>query len=114
VKNDAGKLVEEIYRARELPTARFRRGRYAQFLKKANEYLEKAQAYGRAGQDQAIAAADPLLPDRASRADWIRLGRPGAEQRARDFANGFIEVYRRMRAQPRATAQSFVPSPMRS
>ena len=38
---DAGKLVEEVYRA-GTPDGKIPPGLYAQYLKKANEYLEKA------------------------------------------------------------------------
>ena len=51
VKNAAGKLVEEVYRA-GTPDGKVPPGRYAQYLKKANEYLEKARAVAEPGQDQ--------------------------------------------------------------
>jgi dipeptidyl-peptidase-3 len=106
VKNDAGKLVEEIYRAGTLD-GKIPAGRYAQFLKKANEYLEKAQAYAEPGQDQAIAALIRYYQT-GDPADWIRFGTAWVQNNARvDFANGFIEVYRDARA-AKGTAQSFV------
>jgi dipeptidyl-peptidase-3 len=106
VKNDAGKLVEEIYRA-GTPDGKIPAGRYAQFLKKANEYLEKAQAYAEPGQDQAIAALIRYYQT-GEPADWIRFGTAWVQNNARvDFANGFIEVYRDARA-AKGTAQSFV------
>ena len=106
VKNDAGRLVEEIYRA-GTPDGKIPAGRYAQFLKKANEYLEKAQAYAEPGQDQAIAALIRYYQT-GDPADWIRFGTAWVQNNARvDFANGFIEVYRDARA-AKGTAQSFV------
>jgi dipeptidyl-peptidase-3 len=106
VKNDAGKLVEEIYRA-GTPDGKIPAGRYAQFLKKANEYLEKAQACAEPGQDQAIAALIRYYQT-GDPADWVRFGTAWVQNNARvDFANGFIEVYRDARA-AKGTAQSFV------
>ena len=106
VKNEAGRLVEEIYRA-GTPDGKIPAGRYAQFLKKANEYLEKAQAYAEPGQDQAIAALIRYYQT-GEPADWIRFGTAWVQNNARvDFANGFIEVYRDARA-AKGTAQSFV------
>ena len=106
VKNDAGRLVEEIYRA-GTPDGKIPAGRYAQFLKKANEYLEKARAYAEPGQDQAIAALIRYYQT-GDPADWIRFGTAWVQNNARvDFANGFIEVYRDARA-AKGTAQSFV------
>ena len=106
VKSDSGRLVEEIYRA-GTPDGKIPAGRYAQFLKKANEYLEKAQAYAEPGQDQAIAALIRYYQTGAP-ADWVRFGTAWVQNNARvDFANGFIEVYRDARA-AKGTAQSFV------
>ena len=106
VKNDAGRLVEEVYRA-GTPDGKIPPGRYAQFLKKANEYLEKAQACAEPGQDQAIAALIRYYQT-GDPADWIRFGTAWVQNNARvDFANGFIEVYRDARA-AKGTAQSFV------
>ena len=106
IKNDSGRLVEEIYRA-GTPDGKIPAGRYAQFLKKANEYLEKAQAYAEPGQDQAIAALIRYYQT-GDPADWVRFGTAWVQNNARvDFANGFIEVYRDARA-AKGTAQSFV------
>ena len=106
MKSDSGKLVEEVYRA-GTPDGKIPAGRYAQFLKKANEYLEKAQAYAEPGQDQAIAALIRYYQT-GDPADWIRFGTAWVQNNARvDFANGFIEVYRDARA-AKGTAQSFV------
>ncbi len=106
VKSDSGRLVEEVYRA-GTPDGKIPAGRYAQFLKKANEYLEKAQGYAEPGQDQAIAALIRYYQT-GDPADWVRFGTAWVQNNARvDFANGFIEVYRDARA-AKGTAQSFV------
>jgi len=106
VKSDSGRLVEEIYRA-GTPDGKIPAGRYAQFLKKANEYLEKAQAHAEPGQDQAIAALIRYYQT-GDPAEWVRFGTAWVQNNARvDFANGFIEVYRDARA-AKGTAQSFV------
>jgi dipeptidyl-peptidase-3 len=105
-KSDSGKLVEEVYRA-GTPDGKVHAGMYAQFLKKAVQYLEKARAYADPGQKEAIGeliryyqTGDP--------ADWIRFGIAWVQNDAKvDFANGFIEVYRDARA-AKGTAQSFV------
>jgi dipeptidyl-peptidase-3 len=98
--------VEEIYRA-GTPDGKIPAGRYAQFLKKANEYLAKAQAYAEPGQDQAIAALIRYYQT-GDPAEWVRFGTAWVQNNARvDFANGFIEVYRDARA-AKGTAQSFV------
>jgi dipeptidyl-peptidase-3 len=106
VQTREGKLVEEIYRA-GTPDGRVPPGRYAAFLKKANEFLEQARAYAEPGESAAITelvryyqTGDP--------ADWIRFGIAWVQDNPTvDFANGFIEVYRDARA-AKGTSQSFV------
>jgi dipeptidyl-peptidase-3 len=106
VKTPDGKLVEEVYRA-GTPDGKVAPGRYAEFLKKANGYLEKARAVAEPGQDKVIAnliryyqTGDPK--------DWIQFGIAWVQNNPSvDFANGFIEVYRDARA-AKGTAQSFV------
>ena len=84
VKNDAGKLVEEVYRA-GTPDGKIPPGLYAEFLKKANEYLEKARACAEPGQDQAIAALIRYYQT-GDPADWIRFGIAWVQNnRARGF-----------------------------
>ena len=105
VKKD-GKLVEEVYRA-GTPDGKVPPGMYAQFLRKANGFLEEARKYAEPGQDKVIAnliryyqTGDP--------ADWIQFGIAWVQNNPSvDFANGFIEVYRDARA-AKATSQSFV------
>jgi dipeptidyl-peptidase III len=106
VVKENGKLVEQVYRA-GTPDGRIPAGVYAQYLKKANESLEKARAYAEPAQAKVIADLiryyqtgeykDWLQFD----ADWVQDNEPV------DFANGFIEVYRDARGS-KGTSQSFV------
>ncbi len=106
VKTDAGKLVEQVYRA-GTPDGKVPPGYYASFLKKANEFLEKARAYAEPGQDAVIAALIRYYQT-GDPADWIRFGIAWVgNDRPVDFANGFIEVYRDARA-AKGTSQAFV------
>jgi len=106
VKTPGGKLVEEVYRA-GTPDGKVPPGRYAQFLKKANECLEKARAYAEPGQDQALSALVRYYQT-GDPADWVRFGIAWVQNNPPvDFANGFIEVYRDARA-AKGTSQSFV------
>ena len=106
VKNDSGKLVEEVWRA-GTPDGRIPAGRYAQYLKKANEYLEKAKAVAEPGQATAIGALIRYYQT-GEFADWLEFDRAWVGNNARvDFINGFIEVYRDARA-AKGTSQSFV------
>jgi dipeptidyl-peptidase III len=106
VKNPAGKLVEEVYRA-GTPDGKVAPGLYAPFLKKANQFLEKARSYAEPGQDAVLAALIRYYQT-GGPADWIRFGIAWVENNPPvDFANGFIEVYRDARA-AKGTAQAFV------
>jgi len=106
VKNAAGQLVEEVYRA-GTPDGKIPPGRYAPYLKKANEYLDQARASSDPEQAKAIAALIRYYQT-GDPADWIRFGIAWVSNNARvDFANGFIEVYRDARA-AKGTSQSFV------
>jgi dipeptidyl-peptidase-3 len=106
VAKENGKLVEQVYRA-GTPDGRVPAGLYAQYLKKANESLEKARAYADPAQGKVIGDLvhyyqtgeykDWLQFD----ADWVQDNEPV------DFANGFIEVYRDARG-AKGTSQSFV------
>jgi dipeptidyl-peptidase III len=101
-----GKLVEQVYRA-GTPDGKVPPGLYAQYLKKANESLEKARAYADPAQAKVISDLiryyqtgeykDWLAFD----TDWVQNDEPV------DFANGFIEVYRDARG-AKGTSQSFV------
>jgi dipeptidyl-peptidase-3 len=106
VKDASGKLVEDVYRA-GTPDGKIPPGLYAPYLKKANEYLEKARAVADPEQAKAIAALIRYYQT-GDPADWIRFGIAWVQNNARvDFANGFIEVYRDPRA-AKGTSQSFV------
>ena len=105
VKED-GHLVEQVYRA-GTPDHSVPPGRYAEYLAKANSFLEKAAEVAEPAQAKAIRdlilyyqTGDPhhwLQFD----IDWVANNAPV------DFANGFIEVYRDARG-AKATSQSFV------
>ena len=106
VKTASGKLVEEVYRA-GTPDGKVPPGRYARYLAKANEFLEKARAMADPQQAKAIAALIRYYQTGAQ-ADWLAFGIAWVRNDARvDFANGFIEVYRDARA-AKGTSQSFV------
>jgi dipeptidyl-peptidase-3 len=105
VKKD-GKLVEFVYRA-GTPDGRIPPGRYAQFLKKAIENLQKAREVAEPGQDTVI---DDLIRfyQSGEPEDWLRFGASWVQNNANvDFASGFIEVYRDARG-AKGTSQSFV------
>jgi dipeptidyl-peptidase-3 len=105
VKGPSG-LVEEVYRA-GTPDGNVPPGRYALFLKKANESLEKARAYAEPGQAKALAALIRYYQTGAF-SDWLAFDAAWVQTNPRvDFINGFIEVYRDARA-AKGTAQSFV------
>ena len=72
VKDASGKLVEEVYRA-GTPDGKIPPGLYAPYLKKANEYLEKARAVADPEQAKAIAALIRYYQT-GDPADWIRFG----------------------------------------
>ncbi len=106
VKGPSGKLVEEVYRA-GTPDGKIPPGRYARYLKKATEFLEKARVVSDPDQAKAIGALIRYYQT-GDPADWIKFGIAWVQNNARvDFANGFIEVYRDARA-AKGTSQSFV------
>jgi len=106
VKTKDGKLVEEVYRA-GTPDGKIPPGLDAVFLKKANEYLEKARAFAEPGQDPALAALIRYYQT-GDPAEWIKFGIAWVQNNPPvDFANGFIEVYRDARA-AKGTSQAFV------
>ncbi|HYL77730.1 MAG TPA: hypothetical protein VEU96_26180 [Bryobacteraceae bacterium] len=101
-----GHLVEQVYRAGS-PDLKIPPGLYAEYLAKANSYLEKAAAAADPAQAKVIRdlirfyqTGDPQ--------DWIHFGIDWVQNNAPvDFANGFIEVYRDARG-AKGTSQSFV------
>jgi dipeptidyl-peptidase-3 len=105
-KDRSGKLVEEVWRA-GTPDGKVPAGRYAEFLKKANFYLEKARAIAEPEQAAAIAALIRYYRT-GEFSDWLAFDRAWVGHSPRvDFINGFIEVYRDARA-AKGTSQSFV------
>jgi dipeptidyl-peptidase-3 len=106
VKGKDGKLHEEVYRA-GTPDGRVPTGLYATYLRRANQYLEKARAVADPRQAQVIAdlirfyqTGDPN--------DWLKFGADWVQDDATvDFANGFIEIYRDARG-AKGSSQSFV------
>jgi dipeptidyl-peptidase-3 len=106
VKGPSGKLVEEVWRS-GTPDSKVPAGRYAEFLKKANGYLEKARETAEPGQAAAIAALIRFYQT-GEFTDWLAFDRAWVANNPRvDFINGFIEVYRDARA-AKGTSQSFV------
>ncbi len=106
VKLPSGKLVEEIYRA-GTPDGKIKPGVYAVFLKKANEYLEKA---AQAADPQQAKVIRDLIRyyQTGDPKDWIAFDIDWVQNNAAvDFANGFIEVYRDARG-AKGSSQSFV------
>ncbi|HEY6972089.1 MAG TPA: peptidase M49 [Candidatus Angelobacter sp.] len=106
VKTSDGKLVEEVYRA-GTPDGKIKPGLYSTYLKRANEYLEKAAAASDPQQAKVIRdliryyqTGDPK--------DWIAFDIDWVQNNETvDFANGFIEVYRDARG-AKGSSQSFV------
>jgi len=106
VKGKDGKLHEEVYRA-GTPDGKIPPGLYAIFLKRANEYLAKAQQFAEPGQAKVIGDLIRYYQT-GSPADWLQFGTDWVQNNATvDFANGFIEVYRDARG-AKGSAQSFV------
>jgi dipeptidyl-peptidase-3 len=106
VKDSSGVIREEVYRA-GTPDGRVPPGLYATFLKRANEYLEKAKAVADPAQATVIAGLIKFYQTGES-TDWLRFGGDWVRNDATvDFANGFIEVYRDARA-AKGSSQSFV------
>jgi dipeptidyl-peptidase III len=106
VKGSDGVIREQVYRA-GTPDGKIPPGLYAVYLKKANEYLEKARAAAEPAQAKVIGdliryyqTGDPK--------DWLQFGGDWVRNDANvDFANGFIEVYRDARG-AKGSSQSFV------
>ena len=101
-----GKLEEQVYRA-GTPDHRIPPGLYAEYLAKANSYLEQAAAIADPAQAKAIRdlirfyqTGDPK--------DWLQFGIDWVQDNSPvDFDNGFIEVYRDARG-AKGSSQSFV------
>ncbi|HZU29030.1 MAG TPA: hypothetical protein VFA04_26125 [Bryobacteraceae bacterium] len=106
VKNGEGHLVEEVWRA-GTPDGSVPPGKYAVWLKKANDSLAKAQAA--ADPQQARVIGDLIrYYQTGNPAEWLQFGADWVRNNATvDFDNGFIEVYRDPLGQ-KGSAQSFV------
>jgi dipeptidyl-peptidase III len=106
VVNEGGKLTEQVYRA-GTPDGRIPPGLYAQYLKKADEFLEKARAYAEPAQAKVISELIRYNQTGENKdwaqflADWVR------DDEAVDFVSGFINVSRDARS-AKGTSQSFV------
>jgi dipeptidyl-peptidase-3 len=106
VKDSNGVIREEVYRA-GTPDGRVPPGLYATFLRRANDYLEKAKAVADPTQANVIAGLIKFYQT-GDPTDWLRFGADWVRNDATvDFANGFIEVYRDARA-AKGSSQSFV------
>jgi len=106
VKGSDGVIHEEVYRA-GTPDGRVPAGLYAVYLKKADEYLDKARAV--ADPEQAKVIADLIRYYQTGESkDWLQFGVDWVRNDSQvDFANGFIEVYRDARG-AKGSSQSFV------
>lgn len=101
-----GKLTEQVYRA-GTPDGSVPPGLYATFLKRANEYLAKAQKFADPQQAQVIGDLIRYYQTGEFN-DWLKFGEDWVQNNAAvDFANGFIEVYRDAVA-AKGSSQSFV------
>lgn len=106
VRGENGKLEEEVYRA-GTPDGKIAPGLYATYLKRANEYLAKAQRV--AGPQQAKVIGDLIhYYETGEPADWLQFGTDWVQNNATvDFVNGFVEIYRDARG-AKASSQTFV------
>jgi dipeptidyl-peptidase-3 len=106
VKGKDGKLYEEVYRA-GMPDGKIAPGLYATYLKKANEYLAKAQLVADPAQAKVI--GDLIRYYQTGEfADWLQFGTDWVQNDPTvDFANGFIEIYRDARG-AKGSSQTFV------
>ena len=106
VRGKDGKLHEEVYRA-GTPDGKVAPGLYATYLKRANEYLAKAQRV--AAPDQAKVIGDLIrYYQTGERTDWVQFGTDWVQNNAVvDFVNGFVEIYRDARG-AKASSQTFV------
>ena len=106
VKAANGTLQEEVYRA-GTPDGSVPPGLYATFLKRANEYLAKAQAVANPKQEAVIAALIRYYQT-GEYDDLIKFDTLWVQDNAKvDFANNFIEIYRDANGM-KASSQAFV------
>jgi dipeptidyl-peptidase III len=101
-----GHLEEQVYRA-GTPDHSVPPGLYAEYLAKANSYLEKAAEFAEPAQATAIRDLIRFYQTGDFK-DWLQFDVDWvANNPPVDFANSFIEVYRDARG-AKATSQSFV------
>ena len=106
VKEPNGTLKEEVYRA-GTPDGSVPPGLYATFLKRANDYLAKAQAVADPRQAKVIGALIRFYQTGAYD-DLINFDTLWVQNNAKvDFANNFIEIYRDANGM-KASSQAFV------
>ncbi len=106
VRGSDGKVREEIYRA-GTPDGSIPAGLYATYLKRANEYLAKAQPFADPAQAKVIGELMRFYQT-GDYKDWVQFGTDWVQNDATvDFANGFIEIYRDARG-AKGSSQSFV------
>lgn len=106
VANESGKLIEQIYRA-GTPDGRIPPGLYAQYLQKANEFLQKARSYAEPPQAKVISELIRYFQT-GEHNDWIQfLADWVQDDEPVDFANGFINLSRDARG-AKGASQSFV------
>jgi len=101
-----GKLEEQVYRV-GTPDHKIPPGLYAEYLAKANSFLEKAAQLADPGEAKAIRGLIRYYQTGDPK-DWIQFDIDWVQSNPSvDFANGFIEVYRDARG-VKGTSQSFV------
>jgi dipeptidyl-peptidase-3 len=106
VKDKNGRLTEQVWRA-GTPDGSVPPGKYAVYLKKAIECLQKALAAAEPQQAKVIGDLIHFYQT-GEPADWLTFGADWVRNNATvDFANGFIEVYRDARG-AKGSSQSFV------
>ena len=106
VKGPDGTLKEEVYRA-GTPDCTVPPGLYATFLKRADDYLAKAQAVADP-QQAAVIRALILYYQTGEYDDLIKSDTLWVQNDAQvDFANNFIEIYRDANGM-KASSQAFV------
>lgn len=105
-KGPDGKLTEQVYRA-GTPDGSIAPGLYAEYLKKANDCLERARGFADPQQAQVISDLIRYYQT-GDFQDWLKFGEDWVQNNATvDFANGFIEIYRDARG-AKGSSQSFV------
>ena len=106
IVKENGRIVEQVYRA-GTPDGKVPPGLYAQYLKKATEFLERARAYAEPAQAKVIADLIRYYQTGEFK-DWLQFDADWVQDKeAVDFANGFIEVYRDPRS-AKGDSESFV------